>query len=225
MSRTPFIFSNMINIWNVLILSTIPLCFILLYLFHLFFIALFTRWFYRFSDKRGPKQGLFDRNLHESSKKLEYYHFRSFLLKYPIFAFIRSPFPWLINWELRFIGSNKIGKNTVIEESFLHSHIDMGKNTYLGTFTHITNHLVDGIYGQENLTFFGSQLGDGVVFNSVSGGFPGLEMGSNSTYLSVGSTIKYDELGKNNVYSDFPARKLTKEEINERLGGLYDGED
>jgi len=225
MRQTPINLINLLNFNHLIILLTIPLCFIAIYLLHIFFVVLFTRVFYRYADKRGPNQGLFDRNLHKSSKKLEFYHFRSFLFKYPIFAVIRSPFPWLINWELRFIGSNEIGKKSVIEESFLHSHIDMGENTYLGTYTHITNHLVDGIYGQENLTFFGCQLGDNVIFNPISGGFPGLEMRKNSTFLSVGSTIKYDKLGKDNIYSDFPARKLNKEEIKNRLGGLYDGEE
>jgi len=91
------------------ILLTTPLIFICMYLLHLFFVALFTKWFYTIADKRGPSQGVFDRNLDETSNVLDYYHFRSFLLKYPIFAFIRSPFPWLLNWELRFIGSNKVG--------------------------------------------------------------------------------------------------------------------
>ncbi|MEJ2248247.1 MAG: hypothetical protein P8Y70_08825 [Candidatus Lokiarchaeota archaeon] len=223
LSTTTISLQNLLNTWNLLTLFTIPIVFIALYLFHLFFVALFTRWFYKFADKRGPKQGLFDRNLDKSSKMLEYYHFRSFLLKYPIFAVTRSPFPWLTNWELRFIGSNEIGKNSIIEESFLHSHIKLGKKCYLGTFTHITNHLVDGIYGQENLTFFGSELGNKVIFNSISGGFPGMEIGKNSTFLSVGSTVKYDKLGENNIYSGFPARKLNRERIKMRLGDLYDG--
>ena len=83
------------------------------------------------ADKRGPNQGVFDRNLDESSKALNYYHFRSFLFKYPISAVIRSPFPWLLNWELRFIGSNKVGKGTVFEDSFFHSHINFGDNCYI----------------------------------------------------------------------------------------------
>ncbi len=111
----PLSLTSLLDFWIIIRMLITPLIFIALYLFHLFFIVLFTRWFYRFADKRGPTQGVFDRNLDVGTTALDYYHFRSFLFKYPIFAVIRSPFPWLLNWELRFIGSNKIGKGTVFE--------------------------------------------------------------------------------------------------------------
>ena len=206
------------------ILLLTPIIFICLYLLHLFFVALFTRWFYQMADKRGPDQGVFNRNLDETSKALDYYHFRSFLFKYPIFAFIRSPFPWLLNWELRFLGSNKVGKGTVFEDTFFHSHIDFGKNCYIGTFSHISNHLVDGVYGEENLTFFGADLGNNCVFSLSNGAMPGLKMEDNSTVLPLCATIKYDKLGNKNIYGRFPARKLKPDEINKLTGGVYDGE-
>ncbi len=210
---------------DVIVLSLLtPLIFIGIYLLHLFFVALFTKWFYKLADKRGPEQGVYDRNLDESSTVLDYYHFRSFLFKYPIFAFIRSPFPWLINWELKFIRSNQVGKNTIFEEAFFHSHIDFGKNCYIGTFAHITNHLVDGVYGEENLTFFGADVGNNCIFSASNGSLPGLEMGDNSTILPMCATIKYDKLGKNGIYGGFPAKKLDINEIKEIFGGEYDGE-
>ena len=220
----PFSFKLLFSFKILIILFLTPIIFICIYLLHLFFIALLTRIFYRFADKRGPAQGIFDRNLSEYSKILDYYHFRSFLMKYPIFSIIRSPFPWLINWELRFIGSNKVGKGTVIEESYLHSHINFGKNCYYGTFAHISNHLVDGVYGKENLTFFGAEIGDNCAFNPLTGGMPGLEIGVNSTFLLKATSIKYDKLGENGIYAGFPVRKLTKEEIKEIFGGEYNEE-
>ncbi|MFX0000825.1 MAG: acyltransferase [Candidatus Hodarchaeota archaeon] len=210
------------NVITILFLT--PLIFISLYLIHLFFVALFTRWFYKMTEKRGHVQGVFDRNLDETSKALDYYHFRSFLFKYPIFAFIRSPFPWLINWELRFIGSNKIGKGTVFEDTFFHSHINLGRDCYVGTFSHISNHLVDGVYGEENLTFFGADIGNSCVFSLSNGALPGLKMEDNSTILPMCATIKYDQLGKNGIYGRFPAKKLSQEEIMKFTGGEYDGE-
>jgi len=220
----PLSLNLLLDYWIIIRLLLIPLIFIGLYLLHLFFVVLFTRWFYRYADKRGPSQGVFDRNLDATSTALDYYHFRSFLFKYPIFAVIRSPFPWLINWELRFIGSNEIGKGTVFEECYIHSHINYGKNCYLGTFSHITNHLVDGVYGSENLTFFGADSGDNCVFNALIGGLPGLEVGDNSTLLPMCSTIKFDKLGENGIYAGFPAKKLEKKDIDGILGGEYDGE-
>ncbi|MFX0187943.1 MAG: hypothetical protein ACFE8A_09415 [Candidatus Hodarchaeota archaeon] len=220
----PFSFGLLLDLKIIIILLLTPLIFISIYLLHLFFVALFTRWIYRFADKRGPAQGLFDRNLSESSTMLDYYHFRSFLMKYPIFAIMRSPFPWLLKWELRFIGSNKIGKGTVLEESYIHSHINFGKNCYLGTFAHLSNHLVDGVYGEENLTFFGVEIGNNCVFNSLTGGMPGLEIGNHATFLPSATTIKYDKIGDNGIYSGFPIRRLKKEEILRFTGGEYNGE-
>jgi len=222
--NSPLSLTSFLNPTNYLIMAFIPLILISLYLLHLFFVALFTRWFYKLADSRGASQGIYDRNLDASSKALDYYHFRSFLMKYPIFAFSRSPFPWLLNWELRFIKSNIIGKNTVLEETFLHSHINFGKNCYLGTSSHITNHLVDGVYGSENLTFIGVSIDDNSVLNSITGGLPGTEIGKNSTLLPSSTTIKFDKIGSNGIYAGFPAQKLTKEEINKYLGGEYLGE-
>ena len=112
----PFSFELLLNKDILIIMFLTPLIFIALYLLHLFFVILITQWFYRYVDSRGPAQGVFDRHMDETSHALDYYHARAFLLKYPIFSVFRSPFPWLINWELRFFGSNKIGKETVLEE-------------------------------------------------------------------------------------------------------------
>ncbi|TXT62624.1 MAG: Bacterial transferase hexapeptide (Six repeats) (modular protein) [Promethearchaeota archaeon] len=223
----PYLFSIPITIIsftslkNWIMIITLPVILICLYLLHLVFVAIFTRFFYSFADKRGPAQGIFDRNLNEESNVLDYYHFRSFLFKYPIFAFIRSPFPWLINWELRFLGSNKIGKGTVIEEAYLHSHIHLGKECYLGTFTHLTNHLVDGVYGEENLTFFGAEVEDNSIFEALTGTLPGTKVGKNSTFIPIGSTVKFDELKGDGIYFGFPAKKLTKEEKGRYLGDEF----
>ncbi|MFX1431011.1 MAG: hypothetical protein ACFFCY_12690 [Promethearchaeota archaeon] len=219
------LFLNTLTEPNLIILLILtPLIMIGIYLLHLFFVALFTKWFYNIVDKRGPAHGVFDRNLDESSHVLNYYHFGSFLFKYPIFAFIRSPFPWLLNWELRFIGSNKVGKGTVFEDTFFHSHIDFGHNCYIGTFSHISNHVVDGVYGEENLTFFGVDIGNNCVFSLSNGAMPGLEMEDNSTILPLSATMKYDKVGMNGIYGKFPAKKLGLEDIQEFTGGDYNGE-
>ncbi|MBN1802809.1 MAG: hypothetical protein JW891_14970 [Candidatus Lokiarchaeota archaeon] len=220
----PFIIDNLLDISIIIQMLITPLIFSIFYIVHLFFLALFTRIFFRFADKRGPTQGIFDRNLDDTTTALDYYHFGSFLMKYPIFAFIRSPFPWLINWELKFIGSNKIGKGTVIEECYLHAHINYGKNCYAGTFSHISNHLVDGVYGSENLTFWGAESGDNCVYNAMIGGMPGLEVANDVTWLPMSTSIKFDKLGTEGIYGGFPIKKLKNEELKSILGDNLDGE-
>ncbi len=214
----PFSIKLLLKLDIILVLLFTPIIIIGIYLLHLFFVALFTAGFYRFADYRGPAQGVFDRNLNEHWKALDYYHWRSFLLKYPVFAFLKSPFPWLLNWELKFIGSNKIGKGTIFEECFIHSHLDFGKNCYMGTFAHISNHMVDGVYGSENLTFYGAKIGDGCVFNALIGGMPGLEVGNNATFLPMATTIKYDKLGDDGIYAGFPLRKLNNQRLQQFTG-------
>ena len=215
----PFNLNSLLNLENLILMGVAPILIVSFYLLHLFFVALFTKWFYRIADLRGPAEGVFDRNLDDTSKALDYYHWRSFLLKYPVFAVIRSPFPWLITWELNFIGSNDIGLGTVFEEGYIHSHINFGKDCYYGTFAHITNHLVDGVYGEENLTFYGARIGDNCIFNALIGGLPGLEIEKDATFLPMASTVKYDKMGKGGVYAGFPARKLTDDQLERILGG------
>lgn len=98
----PFVLdiSNFITLFTELnsILSLISLPFVIItcYLLHLFFVALITRWFWGITEKKSPsKEGIIPRNI--PSKTLDFYHIRSFLIKYPKNAFIRGPFPWLIN--------------------------------------------------------------------------------------------------------------------------------
>ncbi|MFW9948907.1 MAG: DapH/DapD/GlmU-related protein, partial [Candidatus Thorarchaeota archaeon] len=217
------VFNSFINPTFISLTLLTPIIFISIYLLHLFFVALFTKFFYKIADKRGPSQGIYDRNLDASIRALDYYHYGSFLMKYPIFVFSRSPFPWLLNWELKFINSNKIGKGTVLEETFLHSHITFGNNCYLGTSSHITNHLVDGVYGDENLTFLGVEIGDNVILNAITGGLPGTKIGDDATLLPGCTTLKYDKLMGKGVYEGFPARKLDLDQLKKILGGDYIG--
>jgi acetyltransferase-like isoleucine patch superfamily enzyme len=210
--------SIIFNPFLITLLLLTPLIFIAIYLLHLFFVALFTKYFYRVADKRGPSHGIYDRNLETSIKTLDYYHFGSFLMKYPIFAFSRSPFPWFLNWELNFLESNKIGKDTILEETFIHSHINFGNKCYLGTFSHMTNHVVDGVYGEENLTFIGVNIGNRVILSPITGGLPGTEIGDDATLLPGCTTLKYDKLIGNGVYGGFPAKRLSDEEIKKLYG-------
>jgi acetyltransferase-like isoleucine patch superfamily enzyme len=213
-----FTLSIIFNPSIIALLLLTPLIFIGIYLLHLFFVALFTKYFYRVADKRGPSHGIYDRNLEASDKVLDYYHFGSFLMKYPVFAFSRSPFPWFLNWELNFIKSNKIGKETVLEETFLHSHINFGNKSYLGTFSHMTNHVVDGVYGEENLTFIGVNIGNRVILSPITGGLPGTEIGDDATLLPGCTTLKYDKIIGDGVYSGFPAKRLSDEELKKLYG-------
>ena len=84
--------------------------------------------------------------------------------------------------------------------------------------------MVDGVYGEENLTFFGVEIGNNCVFSLSNGAMPGLEMENNSTILPLSATMKFDKLGENGIYGRFPAKRLKKEEIDNFTGGEYNRE-
>ena len=139
---------------------------------------------------------------------------------YVLFWVANITCPSLESLTVRFIGSNKVGKGTILEECYIHSHLNWGKNCYVGTFAHISNHLVDGVYGEENLTFYGAEVGDNAIFNALIGGLPGMEVGDDATFLPLASTIKYDKIDGNGVYGGFPLRKLNKDQLKKLTGGL-----
>ncbi|MFW9866862.1 MAG: hypothetical protein ACFFEN_12275, partial [Candidatus Thorarchaeota archaeon] len=84
------------NPYSLIASLTLPLVIILCYIIHLFVVALVTRLFWKYSEKRSPsKSGIIPRNI--PSKTLNYYHFKSFLIKFPKNCFSRGPFPWFLN--------------------------------------------------------------------------------------------------------------------------------
>lgn len=194
---------------------TIPIVIIICYLIHLFIVALITRWLWSFSEKRSPsKSGIIPRNV--SSLTLNYYHFRSFIIKYPKNAFSRGPFPWLLNWMYNFIGTNKIGKGTVIEEQLAGDRfVEIGENSYIGTNPGISSHAIDGIFG--NISFAKIKMGN----NVTSGGFncfaPGVEIGNNAWWLPMTGATKYNILKGDNYYFGTPLRKIFKKRLMEYL--------
>jgi len=192
-----------------------PVIIIVCYLIHLFFVALITRGFWSFAEKRSPsKSGIIPRNI--PSKTLNYYHFRSFIIKYPKNAFSRGPFPWLLKWMYNFTGSNKIGKESFLEEQVAGDRfIEIGENSYLGTNIGVTSHAVEGIFG--NISIAKIKIGN----NFTAAGFdiigPGVETGDNSWWLPMTGTTKYNVMKGNSFYFGTPLRKIFKKKLMEYL--------
>jgi len=181
------------------------------YLIHLFFAGLITRYWWGVTEKDCPtKDGIIPRNI--PSKTLNYYHIRSFMIKYPKNSVIKGPFPWLANWMFNFIGSNKIGKGTTIEEQACgEKYIEVGDNCYIGVNSVITSHLVEGVFG--NIAYFKIKLGDNVTFSALNCIAPGTEINDNSYLLPLASAGKFNILKGNNYYFGIPLRKIFKKKI------------
>ncbi|MFW9829543.1 MAG: hypothetical protein ACFFEY_18360 [Candidatus Thorarchaeota archaeon] len=203
------------NLPSLIASLTIPLVIITCYLIHLFIVALITRWFYNISERKSPsKSGIIPRNI--PSKTLDHYHFRSFIIKYPKNAFSRGPFPWLLNWMYNFVGTNKIGKGSVIEEQLAGDRfIEVGENCYIGTNPGISSHAVDGVFG--NISFAKVKIGNNVTSAGFNCFAPGVNSGDNSWWLPMTGATKYNILKGDNFYFGTPLRKIFKRKVMEYL--------
>ncbi|MFX1573318.1 MAG: hypothetical protein ACFFB0_11265 [Promethearchaeota archaeon] len=207
--------SLLTNLPSLIAALTLPIVIIMCYLIHLFIVALITRWFWRYSEKKSPsKSGIIPRNI--PSKTLNFYHFRSFIIKYPKNAFSRGPFPWLLKWMYNFVGSNKIGKGSVIEEQLAGDRfVEIGENSYIGINAGVSSHAVEGIFG--NISFAKIKIRNNftaAAFNCIA---PGVDTGDNSWWLPMTGATKYNILKGDNFYFGTPLRKIFKRKVMDYL--------
>lgn len=220
-----FFLPNFLNVSNFLALFTevkpilalisMPLVFIGCYLVRLFFIGLTTRFFWRLSEKKSPsKDGIIPRNF--PSRTLNYYHIRSFMIKYGKLSFVKGIFPWLSNWFYNFVGSSKIGKGSTMEESICNERFGIvGKNCYFGASSTLATHLVDGTFG--NINYFHVKVGDNVTAAATNLISAGSEVYDNSYLLPFASAGKHSVLKGNNYYWGVPLRKIFRKKTMDYL--------
>ena len=200
--------SIFINLKPLLALISMPLVIIVCYLIRLFLIALVARFFWRLSEKKSPsKPGTIPRNF--PSKTLNFYHIRSFIIKYPKTAFTKGIFPWLLPWLYNFVTTSQIQKGTTMEESCVNDKfLEIGKNCYIGVNSVFTSHLIDGIFG--NIAYFKIKVGDNVTAAAKNLIGPGSEIKDNSYLLPLASTPKHSILKGNSYYFSAGAKPLQR---------------
>ena len=200
---------------SLIIFLTIPLVVVVFYLSHLFFLGFFTRILWRYTEKKSPtKDGIIPRDIR--SKTADYYHYRSFMIKYGKNAFMKGIFPWLGNWFLNFVGAGVIDKGTTFEESVLNDrNIIVGKNCYIGVNSTLCTHVVEGIFG--NIIYFKIVLGENVTLGGFNQIGPGAELKENSYLLPMASATKFNNTKGNNYYFGLPLRRIFKKKIMDYL--------
>ena len=200
-----------IQMESLIVAVLLPLIIIICYFIRLFLVALITRILWRLTEKRSPsKEGTFPRNI--QSKAINYYHLRSFMIKYPKNMFTKAPFPWLLRWFYNYVGSNQIGKGTVIEEQFgADKFVEIGENSYIGVNSGFSSHSLEGIFGR--ISFFKIKLGNNVTTAGLNCIAPGVEINENSYLLPLASATKHTKLKGNNYYFGVPLRKIFKKKI------------
>ncbi|MBY8979598.1 MAG: hypothetical protein KGD72_04360 [Candidatus Lokiarchaeota archaeon] len=196
---------------SLIIFLTIPLVVILFYLSHLFFLGAFTRILWRYTEKKSPtKDGIIPRDIR--SKTADYYHYRSFMIKYGKNAFMKGFFPWLVNWFLNFVGAGVIDKGTTFEESVLNDrNIIVGKNCYIGVNSTLCTHVVEGIFG--NIIYFKIVLGENVTLGGFNQIGPGGDLKENSYLLPMAAATKFNTTKGDNYYFGMPLRRIFKKKI------------
>ena len=200
---------------NLIIFLIFPLILIVCYLLRLFFIAFFTRIFWRYTESKIPtRNGIIPRNF--PSKTLDYYHKRSFLIKYPKNTFMKGAFPWLINWLYNYVGTNKVGKGATIEEQFgADKFVDIGENSYIGVGSGISSHVVEGIFG--NIPYFEIKIGANATCSARTTLGPGCNIKDDSYLFPMACGTKFNETKGNNYYFGMPFRKIFRRKIMEYL--------
>ena len=199
------------NLDSLLIFLSIPLVVIFFYLSHLFLLGVFTRILWRYTEKKSPtKDGIIPRDIR--SKTADYYHYRSFMIKYGKNAFMKGVFPWLANFYFNFVGAGVIDKGTTFEESVLNDrHIIVGKNCYIGVNSTLCTHVVEGIFG--NIIYFKIILGENVTLGGFNQIGPGGDLKENSFLLPMAAATKFNTTKGDNYYFGMPLRRIFKKKI------------
>jgi acetyltransferase-like isoleucine patch superfamily enzyme len=203
------------NSYSLVALLALPVVIIVSYLSRLFIIGLITRIFWRIAEKRSPtKDGVIPRNI--PSKAANYYHIKSFMIKYGKNTFTKGVFPWLAKWYFNFVGTSIIKKGSTLEESVVtDKNVIIGENCYLGVNSALASHVVEGIFG--NISYFKVILGDNVTlagFNTIG---PGNELSDNSYILPMAAATKHNKTKGNSYYFGMPLRRIFKKKTMEYL--------
>ena len=200
---------------SLIIFLTIPLVVVFFYLSHLFFLGIFTRISWKFTEKRSPsKDGIIPRDIH--SKTADYYHYRSFMIKYGKNTFVKGIFPWLANWFFNFVGASIINKGTTVEESVSNDrNIDVGRNCYIGVNSALASHVVEGVFG--NIVYFKVKVKDNVTLAGFDVVAPGCELKDNTYVLPMSAATKFNTTKGDNFYHGIPFRRIFKKKLMEYL--------
>ena len=192
---------------------------IILYVINLLVLIIITKLIYNLIQNSNPfKEGVF----HWQCKNLDFknYFKRSFLLRYLKWKIQRNFFPWLTIPAFNFVKNCCIGKNTVIEDSYLAKELlEIGNNVYIGKCL-LANHLWD-----KNLTIKKIYVGDNVTISDNCCIAPGTEIEEKISILPLSITAKCAKITSNSYYHHSPLMKISHEEVTKaiklEIGDIY----
>ncbi|MHA1229544.1 MAG: hypothetical protein ACTSRP_00485 [Candidatus Helarchaeota archaeon] len=150
-----------------------------------------------------------ERDFH--SKTVFHYHLRGFVKKFPLWLINRSPYHFLLPWMFKTFGLYKIGKNSIIYDSWIGlEFIYIEDDCIVGIGSVLSSHLVDGM---NRLTIKRitlnrhTQLGHDVLLA------PGVETGEYTIIRSRAGVPKLEKLKDYTVYKSGFDNSLYKKDF------------
>ncbi|MBD3351338.1 MAG: hypothetical protein GF364_07605 [Candidatus Lokiarchaeota archaeon] len=182
----------------------------------LFIFILMTAWISElfnkyWHNKSPPEQGLYRRKFSKNDvvdERLKYYHYRGFVIKWPLWLAMKSPFPWMKYWILRYIGHNNVDESAVYIDAFPCLEFStLKKNAVVMCGGLISSHVVDSLYG--NLTIKAISIGENTLLNCNTVMAPGAIVDDNNVFMPHTFAIKdWKSKDKVKFYSNSPARSI-----------------
>jgi hypothetical protein len=202
---------NEFNLKALIILLTAPIAVILLYILHLFFVALAVKIVYAWCNWISPRVEVVGITGvgKEEAKIVNYYHIRNVAIRLLKWSFNKSAFPQWYIWAANFVGTCDIHPSCVIEDGYwIHEFIEMHENSFIDRRSIAASHVVEGKIGAITIKKIIMEK------NSGTGPFvaliPGNYLEEGSYMLPFSANIKFQRLKKGKYYDGLPVIRVPK---------------
>ena len=197
--------------WQYFLISALtPLVAIFLYIFRLFFLVFLCKIAITMINSISPKKELVAAKGigKEESRAVNAYHLRGVILRVLVWSIAKSPFPWLMNWALNFVGGCKISKGTTMEDHvYCKEFFETGSNVYIGQGTGVTSHVVEGKYGA--ITLKKVFIGKNSVISAHNAISPGTYLEPYTEFLPMSGVTKFHKISGFAKYFGLPIGRLS----------------
>ncbi len=197
--------------WHYFLISVLtPLVALFLYIFRLFFIVFLCKFVITMINLISPgKELVAAKGIgKEEARAVNAYHLRGVVLRILVWSIAKSPFPWLINWSLTFVGGCKYAKGTTMEDHvYCKEFIETGNNVYIGQGTGVTSHVVEGKYGA--ITLKKVFLGNNSVVSAHNAISPGTYLEPYTEFLPMSGVTKFHKISGFTKYFGLPIGRLS----------------
>ncbi|MHA1672840.1 MAG: hypothetical protein ACTSYI_04375 [Promethearchaeota archaeon] len=197
--------------WVLLLLAALtPLVILGAFFLRLLLVVLFSRWLMKFCNWRSPHTELVSAQGigRKEARAINYYHLRGVILRILKWEVSKSVYPWMVPWAFNFVGANKIGKGTVLEDQFFtQEFLETGENVYIGQGSNVSSHVVEGKYGA--ITLKTIRCGENTVIGPFNIIPPGSELEPHAEFLPMSALVKFRKVKGFSKYFGLPVGKIS----------------